>query len=939
MKQYNFIFLFFCVTSVMAQPENTKKSVTHSIHNPVLPGVADAGVIRYNGQYYIGGVFTNGGFYISKDLVNWKGPEHVFSMHNKWAIGEGIGDNQIHASDIVYLNGKFHHYWSVNYWGSDRNVVHIGHAVADRVLGPYKEPDTLTWLDNRIDAKLFADDDGKLYMYMVKFTDGNTIWARPMKDPSTFSGDPTYIFASLPNTWETMDNRVAEGPWVLKYRGNYYMMYNTNHTSTQWGNYILGVAQAKTPLGFNNGSKYSYPVVQSNQFDLQDKFVDLLKYDSVSNNEFSFSFSKPDGNDWMVSSTDPLNWKKGKPGFGADFTKGSTSRNKITDWTTEQIWLRKTFQYDKATNGNLMLRLNHSGPTQVYLNGSMIYDSTGSKYITWNFDSKASGLLKQGTNVIAVFSKAGRRPFVDVSLFAMRDQTGDEIMYSPGQPNILKGPNGFEWWLIYMADKTGTRRSQYIDRVHFFDKTLYVDGITAGKTAGYHPPPSKPSFGDIFDSLVFNKNNYRLISGNLEVVSEEAIQQGNSALSALINVSPATHYHFEAGVKPGAKSAGIYGWYRDDLNYLKILLNRQLKTLQLLTRQSGTNNIRNIKLPDDFNFNAYHTISIWKNSNRFFLEVDGIKFNGASTFIEPGFSGKGMAGLFSDPGNTAFDGIVFTKGFDEIDDSFAGWGRSHDGKSTGKWRVNADGISVDANPQIAAIFKGDLLGKYEFGIQVNSKDTVGQAGIYPVYADSNNNIKATIDFNSHQLKVEVKDKGKIERPIVISLNKISPYYTDIKYSDFFEKTFSFTSATLVSGLKLSRQPAFEQDTLIDDIGNHLEIFCRIKDSWFPLTNIKKSKSLHPGFDSLNFDPVYATGLKFINRKADDRKRYIYKIWVKEECRLSYNLRVRKTEDEVILFVDGENKLTIKNNFKASQVGLITDNNKASFNGALLYHIP
>lgn len=42
-----------------------------NIQNPVLPGVADAGVMKYNGKYYIGGVFTNGDFYVSDDLVHW----------------------------------------------------------------------------------------------------------------------------------------------------------------------------------------------------------------------------------------------------------------------------------------------------------------------------------------------------------------------------------------------------------------------------------------------------------------------------------------------------------------------------------------------------------------------------------------------------------------------------------------------------------------------------------------------------------------------------------------------------------------------------------------------------------------------------------------------------------------------------------------------------
>ena len=188
------------------------------ISNPVLPGVADAGVIRFNGEYYIGGVFTKGSFYVSKDLVSWEGPVHVFSMDNKWTAGPAADDSQIHANDINYLNGVFHQYWSVNYWGKDRNAIHIGHATSPHILGPYKEPVTDTWLDNRIDPELFVDDDGKLYLYMVKFTDGNTIWVRPMKDPGTFSGEPVYLFSSLPGTWETLDNRVEEGPWVIKYR-------------------------------------------------------------------------------------------------------------------------------------------------------------------------------------------------------------------------------------------------------------------------------------------------------------------------------------------------------------------------------------------------------------------------------------------------------------------------------------------------------------------------------------------------------------------------------------------------------------------------------------------------------------------------------------------------------------------------------------------------
>ncbi|MEO6915816.1 MAG: family 43 glycosylhydrolase, partial [Chitinophagaceae bacterium] len=402
MRFFAVYILCFCWAETIAQQKSSSPITSLSLSNPVLPNVADAGVIRFNGQYYIGGVHTNGSCYVSSNLIDWQGPHHVFSMNNQWATGAASGDNQIHADDMVYINGTFHLYWSVNYFGNDRDIRHIGHAQASSILGPYKEPDRLTWLDSRIDPQVFVDDDGKLYLYMVKFTDGNTIWGRPMKDPAHFSGDPVYQFASMPHTWETVDNRVAEGPWVMKYRQNYYMMYNANHTSTLWGNYMLGVAQSKTPLGFNHGNKYSYPLLQSNQSDLKDLHPDLLKYDSTDGGMFWYTTSKPAENDWNTISFRDDGWKKGRPGFAADETRGSTTRDKKTDWKTGEIWLNRHFDYDKTKHGKLALRLNHSGASQVWLNGRLIYDSSGSRYVIMNLDASALANLRKGKNILSV---------------------------------------------------------------------------------------------------------------------------------------------------------------------------------------------------------------------------------------------------------------------------------------------------------------------------------------------------------------------------------------------------------------------------------------------------------------------------------------------------------------------------------------------------------
>ena len=117
-----------------------------NIPNPLLRNVADIGVLKYNGKYYLGGCRTDGDFYISSDLVNWEGPIHVIDMDNDWSKGTGCGNNQIHANDMLYDNGTVHAYWSVNYWGPDKHAVHVVHSEAADPMGPYAEPIRDRWM-------------------------------------------------------------------------------------------------------------------------------------------------------------------------------------------------------------------------------------------------------------------------------------------------------------------------------------------------------------------------------------------------------------------------------------------------------------------------------------------------------------------------------------------------------------------------------------------------------------------------------------------------------------------------------------------------------------------------------------------------------------------------------------------------------------------------
>ncbi len=437
--------------------------------NPVLRGVADAGVLKYAGKYYLGGVATMGDFFVSSDLVNWDQRIHVYDFDTDYNRGTGAKNNQVHSDDIVYSGGLFHLLYSANYWGKDRHIVHIIHATSPNIEGPFYEDRDDQWFENRIDPQVFRDEDGRHYLYMVKFTDGNTIWARPMNDDFSFSGDAVQQFSSQPGTWETMDNRVAEGPFVIKYHGRYYMMYNANHTAAEYGNYRLGICEATSPMGFNPGGKYPYPVVKPQTDQLEEDFTDLVRY--------------------------------GAEGYNA------------VDLSRDTI----DFDVTRPVRGTLRLKIAQRGGLQLALNGHPIELNPSADYKLMTIDAS---WLKQGHNQFIVSrpeaqqrrsnstEPARNRRFGQLVALALYDVTGNSVadgdmLLTPGQPNIVRGPNGWEWWLVYMANQ-GFRRDQYIDRIHFVNDHLTVDGITGHNTDRPYNPARPQYCGASLDSITFS---------------------------------------------------------------------------------------------------------------------------------------------------------------------------------------------------------------------------------------------------------------------------------------------------------------------------------------------------------------------------------------------------------------------------------------------------
>lgn len=921
-----------------------------NIPNPLLPNVADIGVMKYNGKYYLGGCRTDGDFYISSDLINWEGPIHVIDMNNDWSKGSGCGNNQIHANDMLYDNGTIHAYWSVNYWGDDLHAVHVVHSEASDPMGPYAEPVKDRWMDNRIDPKVFRDDDGKMYMYMVRFTDGNTIWARKMKNWREFDEtDPDQFvcqFASNPNTWERMDNAVAEGPWVIKYHDQYYMMYNANHTGGEWGNYQLGVAQARTPMGFNNANKYPHPVVLSNQKALEDNYVDLLRF-STGNYAplFNYTTTRPaDG--WTAPEFNDRNWAKGLGGFARGAVKGTTTYRRGTNWDTDGIWLRKGFNLSDL-NRNLALRLTTKGPSKIYLNGKEIHSEDKGVYRIVNFTPEMAKNLKLGGNVLAIECQSPARGggYVNVELFDMGTDVADpEIVWTPGQPNILRGPNGLEWWLIYMANDNGVSRSQYVDRIHFHGDKMVVDGISHANNPGYHPYPALPAYGDIFDKPV-DKSKWANLDNNAWKVADGELQAapGSSAVLSPSLASPS--YLWEVNVKP-EDTAGVYAIWVNDANNVKILFDKAANAWTVVETVDGkTRTLGSTPLRDEFKWDVYHQIRVERDFADMIVSIDEMR---VSTPFVTTIATAAVPGLTTN-GKAAFDGILYTIGFDDGNDRMNGWEMAEGTLTPTKRGATAAGAMK--------AFKGVPAENYEFTTQISGLSDGASAGFYPLYVDADNYVEAVLDEPSRELKLKTVRKGKVVDTQSMPVDYMRTLYTDMRYTDSFDKGYTMDCPTLFDGIYLKRydianrnmftDSRFDKDTptvgdkeiFVDNMFDLMEPAMLAEDgSWSVIPTGNATVADNPAYNVVSFEPMKGERLRFINRKPTDGGHHIYDIRLHEIFKDSYNLRAVRDGDVVRLFVDGREMadLPVKG-FGPATVGLVSYQGSPEFHGLTYYH--
>lgn len=196
-------------------------------------GVADPGVLRWMGKYYLYStkVPENAGVrcWESEDLVNWKfmgfctGDDPAFAQGHGWSPSPS------------YYNGKFYLYVC----GIDQK-----HKVfeSDKPTGPFVCVNK-DFIDvNTLDAAPLLDDDGQLYVFYAGW-EGVGIQYRTASSPTKADG-PNQALKACQFSADNNGNFWTEGPDLWKRDGVYYLAYCGN----DWlkDSYQVRIAKGRT---------------------------------------------------------------------------------------------------------------------------------------------------------------------------------------------------------------------------------------------------------------------------------------------------------------------------------------------------------------------------------------------------------------------------------------------------------------------------------------------------------------------------------------------------------------------------------------------------------------------------------------------------------------------------------------------------------------------
>ena len=207
--------------------------------------LADPFLLEAEGWYYVYGTHAADGIvvYRSKDLKSWS--DRCGNAKNALALHKDDvwGDKMFWAPEVYKVGDSYLMTYSCE--------EHICYAESTSPMGPFVQRVHQPYLpqEKGIDSSIFIDDDGRAYMFWVRFTNGNAIWVAEMSDDLRHVKLETarHLLDAAEGTWEYQMGRVVEGPTVMKLGHKYYLTYSANDYRSQ--DYGVGLAVADNPMG------------------------------------------------------------------------------------------------------------------------------------------------------------------------------------------------------------------------------------------------------------------------------------------------------------------------------------------------------------------------------------------------------------------------------------------------------------------------------------------------------------------------------------------------------------------------------------------------------------------------------------------------------------------------------------------------------------------
>ncbi|GAA1185205.1 GH43 family beta-xylosidase [Kitasatospora gansuensis] len=214
-----------------------------------------------------------------------------------WRDSTPSRGTNIWAPEIHFLNGRWYLYYSAGQIGAaccDSQRTHVLESAGTDPTGPYSYKGMLTgpeltpggWL---IDASVLKVG-GALYVVGSGFVGGSpqSLVIAPMSNPYTVSG-AFRVFSTPSLSWETVKNKVNEGPEPLYRNGRTFLVFSAADCQTP--DYKLGQLEltGSDPLLASSWTKKSTPVFERN---------DAAGVYGPGHNGF---FTSPDGTEsWIV---------------------------------------------------------------------------------------------------------------------------------------------------------------------------------------------------------------------------------------------------------------------------------------------------------------------------------------------------------------------------------------------------------------------------------------------------------------------------------------------------------------------------------------------------------------------------------------------------------------------------------------------------------------